>query len=76
MHLHITIKVCTLDVTDLDNVLLALQYTCFSLSFFPALLINDEIVLTKPALFRVLDVDWLVITNDDMYHVILAGGLL
>ena len=65
-----------LDVTNMDNVLLALQYTCLSLSFFTAILINDEIVLTKPPSVCVFDVDWLVMSDEDMYHVMLAGGLL
>lgn len=55
----------------------AVQYTCFPLSDLTAYIDSADIVLTKPyALYETVDkFDWLVMSFDDMYHMMLAGGL-
>lgn len=37
---------------------------------------NDEIVLARPPSSSVVEVDWLVMSSVDLYHVMLACGLL
>ena len=40
------------------------------------MLCNEETVLARPPTSSVVDVDWLVMFSNDLYHVILACGLL
>lgn len=54
---------------------LAVQYTCFP-SCFTTLLNNVEMVRRRPPSICVIHVDWLVMSTDDLYHVMLACGLL
>lgn len=54
--------------------LLALQKTCFSLSELPRVSDKDDTVKTKPSVLSFEDVERLVISVDDMCHVMLAGG--
>lgn len=74
-YLHQTITVCIIDWTLRPNMLLAVQYTCFPLSVLTTWLSSCDVVFTKLFDTSVVFVDWLVISVDDMYHVILAGGL-
>lgn len=74
-YLHQTVIVCTMDCTLWPGMLLAIQYTWFSLSSLTARINSCDVVFTKLSNISVLYVDWLVMSVDDMYHVILAGGL-
>lgn len=54
---------------------LAVQYTCFPLSDLSTLIDNDDTVLTKPMLNSVVDVEWSVTSDGEIYHLMLAAGL-
>lgn len=56
--------------------LLALQYTSFALSSFTTLFRNVEIVLERPFVVFIIDVDSLVMFTVSLYHKIYAAGLL
>ena len=65
-----------LEVTIVFGVLLAMQYTRFPLSSFTTLLCNNDIVLVSPPSSLDIKVASFVISMDDLYHVMLACGLL
>ena len=74
-YLHITFSVRFIEVTFTLSELLAQQYTCFPLSAFLTVLSNDETVLARPSLFSVVWLAWLVMSTEDLYHLMLACGL-
>lgn len=55
--------------------LLTAQYTCFSLSILKTRVCKEDVVLNKPLDASITCVDWLVMSMDNLYHEILAGGL-
>lgn len=72
--LYKTVTIFTVEFTLCPGLLPAVQYTCFPMSDFAALIDSADIVFTKPSYVIVAKFDWLVMSVDDMYHVMLAGG--
>ena len=63
------------DVTSFPCILLALQNTRFPLSSLTTVFCTEEIVFTRPPLLTRVDLDRLVMSPADLYHVMLAGGM-
>ena len=73
--LHMTFSVFIKDVTSFPRILLALQNTRFPLSPFTTILCTEEIVCTRSPLLTNVELDRLVMSPADLYHVMLAGGM-
>lgn len=75
IYLHKTFNVLINDVTPFPSILVALQNTRSPLSPLTTILCTEEIVCTKSPLFTNVEVDRLVMSTADLYHVMLAGGM-
>ena len=73
--LHKTFSIIIDDDSSFPRILLALQNTCFPLSSFTSVICNEVIVFIRPPLWANIDPERLVMSTDDLYHVILAGGI-
>lgn len=74
-YLHKTVNVCSVDFRVLLGVFLAVQYTCFPLSDFSTFIDNDDTVLTKPMYVFLVNVEWSVTSDGEIYHLMSAAGL-
>lgn len=65
----------TIDFTLRLGVLLAVQNTSCPLSVLTTRFSSCDVVFTEPFNATLVYFDWLVMSVDDLYHVISAGGL-